>query len=391
MWFFYRATRYIDCGYEALHMGQVHLYTANDRGMRKTWELFGMIRQYATEHARRHKVLLDAHTHGINIRGKLLFDYHAMPVSRVALLEDEGTRLVLVREGFSVGGENVNGFSGDAMPYLLEFDNWGGKVRHMTEGMTRAELARTDWWGYDQIGWFANQPKKERDRFLHYTWRWTQVNNPNAYFLLPFRRMLSDAAVTMRRADNEQLDTQRFYQMNDPSPGCPMGFGQENAAEACWKEGDSLRKHFANPSGLINYGARDEYDPETGLKLPEKVVVYGTFQPYVGATINDSNSELTRMYYVGDNTYTLTVVMPYAGTFTYAVSTYGTLSAVFAGDCYPRSGSKHHASFTVAQDNSVVRFTYHFLDNDVYVEVADLPSSAQDVLSKASDEAILMS
>lgn len=40
MWFYYRAARYIDCGYEALHMGQVHLYTANDRGMVKTQELF---------------------------------------------------------------------------------------------------------------------------------------------------------------------------------------------------------------------------------------------------------------------------------------------------------------------------------------------------------------
>lgn len=36
LWFYYRATRYIDCGYEALHMGQVHLYTANDKGMAKT-------------------------------------------------------------------------------------------------------------------------------------------------------------------------------------------------------------------------------------------------------------------------------------------------------------------------------------------------------------------
>lgn len=50
LWFYYRATRYIDCGYEALHMGQVHLYTANDKGMAKTTELFGMIREYAKIH-----------------------------------------------------------------------------------------------------------------------------------------------------------------------------------------------------------------------------------------------------------------------------------------------------------------------------------------------------
>ena len=53
MWFYYRATRYIDCGYEALHMGQIHLYTAEDRGMKKTYALFDMIRQYAAQKARR--------------------------------------------------------------------------------------------------------------------------------------------------------------------------------------------------------------------------------------------------------------------------------------------------------------------------------------------------
>ena len=105
LWFYYRATRYIDCGYEALHMGQVHLYTANDRGMAKTAELFGMIREYARLHGRRHKILLDAHTHGVNIRGKLLFDYHAMPFTRMPLLEVPGEELVLVREGYSEGGE----------------------------------------------------------------------------------------------------------------------------------------------------------------------------------------------------------------------------------------------------------------------------------------------
>ena len=32
MWFYYRAANYIDCGCEAFHMGQIHLYTARDRG-----------------------------------------------------------------------------------------------------------------------------------------------------------------------------------------------------------------------------------------------------------------------------------------------------------------------------------------------------------------------
>jgi hypothetical protein len=351
-------------------MGQVHLYTANDRGMKKTYELFGMIRAYAAEHARRCKVLLDAHTHGVNVGGKLLFDYHAMPFTRAALPDEKGTRLVLVREGFSEGGENPNGFSGDVMPYLMEYDNWGGRVVDHPERYSRRQLAQMDWWGYDQIGWFANQPKEERDRFLEYTYRWTQVNNMNAYFEVPFRRMLSDAAVLCERADDHRMDTQPVYQLNDRSAACPMGFGQENVAKACWETGNALREQFGNPKHLLRYGARDEYDPETGMKLPEKVVVYGSFQPYVGANENDSNSELTRMYYIGDNTYTLTVVLPFAGTFTYAVSTYGTLSATYCTDRFPRSGSSNKGQLVTTRDNSVVRFQYRFGDHAVRIEIS---------------------
>ena len=369
LWFYYRATRYIDCGYEALHMGQVHLYAANDRGMKKTYRLFGMIRDYAKQHARRHKVLLDAHTHGVSVNGTLLFDYHAMPYTRAALPDVEGQKLVLVREGFTEGGENPNGWSGEAMPFLMEYDNWGGKVVNDPSKFTHRELAAKDWWGYDQIGWFANQPDEERNRFLEYTYRWTQVNNVNAYFEMPLRRMLSDAAVEMVRADNGQLDRNAFYQINNRSAACPMGFNQEDRMKACWDDGDRLRKKYANPEHLIRYGARDVFDPETGLKLPEKVVVYGSFQPFVGAVANDSNSEITRMYYIGDNTYTLTVVLPYAGDYDYSISTYGTLSAVYNKDRFPRSGSSPKAYFTTKEDNAVVCFRYRFIDHQVSVEI----------------------
>ncbi|NCC44399.1 MAG: hypothetical protein EOM18_12670, partial [Clostridia bacterium] len=234
MWFYYRATRYIDCGYEALHMGQVHLYTANDTGMKKTVELFGMIREYAKTHARRHKVLIDAHTHGVNIRGKLLFDYHAMPFTRMPLAEVPGEELVLVREGYSEGGENPNGWSADAMPYLMEYDNWGGLVVDDRESIPREELAWKDWWGYDQIAWFANQPMESRDHFLEYSYKWAEINNPNAYFEIPFRRMLGDGAVSMKRADNGNVEKQDFYQINMPSKACPMGFGQEELEKKLW-------------------------------------------------------------------------------------------------------------------------------------------------------------
>ncbi len=372
MWFYYRATRYIDCGYEALHMGQIHLYTANDRGMARTAELFQKIRAYGETHARRHKVLLDAHTHGVSIRGKLLFDYHAMPFTRVPLLEEEGQRLVLVREGFSEGGENPNGWSADAMPYLMEYDNWGGRVVEHPERLSRAELAQRDWWGYDQIGWFANQPPEERDRFLKYTYRWTEISNVNAYFEMPFRRMLGDARVRDVRADNGRADTQYNYQCNTKSPACPMGFSQEDTICALWAAGHSLRERAGNPPILNDYGARELYDEETGYKLPERVILYGSFQPYVGAVKNDSNSEVTRMYHVSGRTYTLTVMIPFAGEYDFAVSTYGTLSATYCVDRFPRSGSYNKGVFCTTKENSAVRFTWEFMGNDgVKVEIFD--------------------
>ena len=57
---------------------------------------------------------------------------------------------------------------------------------------------------------------------------------------------------------------------------------------------------------MLNFGGKETEDSETGVRHPEKVVVYGSFQPYVGAIKNDSNSEITRMYYIGDGKYTFT-------------------------------------------------------------------------------------
>lgn len=371
MWFYYRATQYIDAGYEALHMGQIHLYAANDRGMKKMSELMGMIRNYAKKNARRHLVLMDAHSHGININGKLLLDYHAMPFTRVPLLDRPGEKLVMVREGYSEGGESPSGWSADVMPFLMEYDNWGGKVINDFSAYTYEERAMKDWWGYDQIGWFANQDWEGQKHFLEYSYKWTAINNVNTYFQVPFRRTLNKAAVEMERADNGQRDTQDYYQINTKSPACPMGFSQEETVKTLWEKNHNLRKKAGNPKDLLDYGGKDVFDPETGMKLPEKVVAYGSFQPQVGAVQNDSNSETTRMYYVGDNTYTLSVVIPFPGEFDYAIATYGTLSATYCYDKYPRSGSSNKGCFTTTKDNTVVKFSYKFIDNKVKVKIIE--------------------
>ena len=64
MWFYYRATRYIDAGYEAIHFGQFMIMNNNDPLNSQWAKLLGMIRTYASTHARRGIVLCDAHVNG---------------------------------------------------------------------------------------------------------------------------------------------------------------------------------------------------------------------------------------------------------------------------------------------------------------------------------------
>ena len=151
-----------------------------------------------------------------------------------------------------------------------------------------------------------------------------------------------------------------------------MGFSQEETICRIWNQGHSLRERAGNPPVVYDHGAREVYDEKTGYKLPERVVVYGSFQPYVGAVENDSNSEVTRMYYVGNNSYVLSVLIPFAGQYHFGVSTYGTLSAVYTADRYPRSGSGPREWFCTKKDNTAVRFTYEFMGSGgVKVEVFD--------------------
>ena len=71
-WFYYRAVEYLKAGYEALHLGQVHLIAGADRGFSVFGKVCQYIRRAAERHARRGWVILDAHTHGIAVDGELI-------------------------------------------------------------------------------------------------------------------------------------------------------------------------------------------------------------------------------------------------------------------------------------------------------------------------------
>ncbi|MCR4904822.1 MAG: hypothetical protein K6A33_01990 [Clostridiales bacterium] len=361
LWFYYRGISYIDCGYEAFHMGQIHLYSARDRGYRAIGRVIGMLREYGRLHARRHKVLFDAHSHSLVVNGVSLLDYNAMPFTRYPVLDRPGERLVLVREGKSGGGISPEGVYEKALPFLYEYDNWGGKDHWAHAYLTTEERAWAQWWGYDQIAWFASQEEKARNTFLDYTFKWTAVNNPDGYFAFPLRRPLQSG---------EEAEGFPFYKLNNRSEACPDGFSQEATAAGLLRGGYEKYRALANPSDLLDYGGRDVDDPETGVRLPEKVVLYGSFQPYVGAVENDSNSEITRMYYVGDGKYALAFVMPYAGEYDFGISTWGTLSAcVSEHGGYPYSGTGNKSKLEVPHDNTVIRITFTYMTNAITIDV----------------------
>ena len=62
-------------------------------------------------------------------------------------------------------------------------------------------------------------------------------------------------------------------------------------------------------------------------------------------------------------------------------NSYGTLSACYSKDHLTRSGSGAKGTFTVDKDNSVVRFSYHFVEHQVNIEIFNWDETLQDYVS----------
>ena len=191
MWFFYVAKRWIDMGIEAIHFGQVEIMDDWDRSHRHWRDIMKRIRAYAKKNARRHIVLSDAHVPGGGIvhDGKLMFDLHSFP-SRPKSVKGKPHKAIL-EEGFSdsiygrsKGGIAPSGWKCDALPYIVEIDNFGVSDH---PGQYR-ESDKIHVWGWDEINWFIKQPEDYRNEWLEYAYEWVRKTDPNGYFQLPLRR-----------------------------------------------------------------------------------------------------------------------------------------------------------------------------------------------------------
>ncbi|MDB5320957.1 MAG: hypothetical protein JWN40_2588 [Phycisphaerales bacterium] len=225
LWFYYQAASYIDAGCEAIHFGQVEIMNRNDRDNAHWTQLLTLVRTYATTHARRHMVICDGHvpSGGAVHEGQLLLDFHSFPL-RIMEVPDKPQEAIL-KVGFSdgiynrsKGGMTFSGWSCEHLPYLVELDNWGAS---RTPGQPKAGGI---WiWGYDEITWFAHQPKEYRATWLKYASDWVRTTDANGFLEMPGSR-------TAR----SPLDKMRWYYANRASAAVPDGLGDEDAIHDVW-------------------------------------------------------------------------------------------------------------------------------------------------------------
>lgn len=272
MYFYYSICRYIDAGFESIHLGQVEMMMEyKTEQYEKYWDLLlQKARSYAKIHARRGLVLFDCHVHlgseGLKIGNRLLMDIQAAPMNPIETIKKDGAMMCEISDyrdndaqwiGRIKGGEHPLGFTVEYNPTLIEFDNYGPLTG---QGVSNGDGYGA--WGYDDVTWFALQPSWYRDQFLLDSDRYLKThcldsNGRQVYFLqMSCRRVITPApdfpVITyvpgkdsnvdflfdytsdenteiVFNADNSfTLTVRKDYRSNRQSSGCPNGFGQED-------------------------------------------------------------------------------------------------------------------------------------------------------------------
>jgi hypothetical protein len=368
-WFYYRARRYIDAGYEAIHLGQPHMYADRDPGYTVLADICRRIRAYAKRSARRHLVLLDAHSHGVVVEGQQLFDWHSRPLSAVNWLS-RPEAIVLQLKGRSMGGRSPLGWECATTPYVYEIDNWGGysvdPARWYESGAREAERR----WGWDDINWFAHQETDQRQEFLRYAWQWCRVSDADLFFQPPLRRLLGESGVAAAtdgspdvRASHGAGDTHAgarpsiwHYRANRPSPAHPESFGDE----------DVVREIFAreDPPWLSDYHTRvaayaatlTPEVPGARRSTPGPVFVVGEAQQLFGGDPGNNYDSFSLLYQTGDWVHERALALPGAGRWTFIIGVGGT------GTDYHRRGGLHRGpdyELVVSRPLTIARFRFN--------------------------------
>lgn len=227
LWYYFLAKSYIDIGCEAFHLGQVEMIGKDDPGKTAYAGFLKKIRDYASENARRHYIILDGHTPngGFIKDGISLLDFNSFPL-RIKEVMDKPMEGILeigysdAIYGRSKAAVSPSGWKAESMPYLVEFDNFG---LSRTPGVANPDDHFC--WGYDDITWFAMQDESYRNQWLRYAFDWLRENDPNGHLQMCVSRMIYGP-----QAD----ESYRFYYANTRSVACPVGYSQEETIKEIW-------------------------------------------------------------------------------------------------------------------------------------------------------------
>lgn len=187
MWFFYRATLFIDMGFEAVHLGSTPSMCDVDAGNGYAGfkRMTDAIHEYAKDHARRGYVLLNAHSKEMKTpENELVLDFYAWLVlgdvpegeTAGAPSEEHPQRLEInigknpySIYGKSAGGIHPCGYEVKNAPYVVEFDNYGVIWSEIDQPHTQKSGMYP--WGWEEIAWFIRQPESYRRSFLKYAYK----------------------------------------------------------------------------------------------------------------------------------------------------------------------------------------------------------------------------
>ncbi len=223
MWFYYMATRYIDCGCEMLQLGDSFLMVFKDKeyGHQSLWSLMQRIRKYGSTRNRgvvllegRYRVggfspyYFDPETSPIKrARDKgherqLLFDilssgvplfqlsgkapWPAYPPCTSSYAPVELRKVDLI--GNSPGGLHPMGWYCKHTPYRLQLDQGSSEVIH---GCGVGVVGSQGTYGWDNTGWFAAQAVDYRNKIIKYIHYQVKCFDRKAHYVMSGRHVYS--------------------------------------------------------------------------------------------------------------------------------------------------------------------------------------------------------
>jgi len=226
LWFMFLSGLYISIGCEAIHLGQTALMGMADPQLLHWQSFIDKLRQYARTATRRGWILLDAHvpTHGMVVNGKSLLDFNTFPL-RIKEIPDKPQQAILEMDyldslfGRSKGCITPSGWACAALPYLVEFDNFGCS---RTPGQSTIDSHFI--WGYDEISWFHQQSEDDRKAWLCYAYQWVHEHDSNGFLQMPVSRVVQLCGTRGRSK----------FRANTHSETMPDGMNLEETIKMLW-------------------------------------------------------------------------------------------------------------------------------------------------------------